>query len=375
VSNIIDQYENAKASCERVFGLRDIPVRIGDDDDAVELGGEARSDGETRSDGGARQDGGVTPAGDPDHGGVAGAVEYDDVSFGYPENALVDPEDAEEDVLRGVSFAADPGDTVALVGPTGAGKSTLLKLLLRLYDVTDGAIRVDGHDVRDVTVESLRSSVGYVAQDTTLFDGTIAENIRYGRFTRIDGDGDGEGGEGGSDDPAAVRERVIEAAKAAEAHEFIDSLPNGYETRIGERGVKLSGGQRQRLAIARVVLQDPAILILDEATSAVDTETEMLIQRSLNRLAADRTTFVIAHRLSTVTDADTALVLEDGEVVERGTHDELLAADGLYAKLWGVQAGEIDELPEEFVERARERHVDRAVERATEGDTESETAE
>ena len=375
VSNIIDQYENAKASCERVFGLRDIPVRIGDDDDAVELGGEARGDGETRSDGGARQDGGVTPAGDPDHGGVAGAVEYDDVSFGYPENALVDPEDAEEDVLRGVSFAADPGDTVALVGPTGAGKSTLLKLLLRLYDVTDGAVRVDGHDVRDVTVESLRSSVGYVAQDTTLFDGTIAENIRYGRFTRIDGDGDGEGGEGGSDDLAAVRERVIEAAKAAEAHEFIDSLPNGYETRIGERGVKLSGGQRQRLAIARVVLQDPAILILDEATSAVDTETEMLIQRSLNRLAADRTTFVIAHRLSTVTDADTALVLEDGEVVERGTHDELLAADGLYAKLWGVQAGEIDELPEEFVERARERHVDRAVERATEGDTESETAE
>jgi len=157
---------------------------------------------------------------------------------------------------------------------------------------------------------------------------------------------------------------VIEAAKAAEAHEFIDSLPNGYETRIGEQGVKLSGGQRQRVAIARVVLQDPAILILDEATSAVDTETEMLIQRSLDELAADRTTFVIAHRLSTVTDADTTLVLEDGAVVERGTHDDLLAADGLYAKLWGVQAGEIEELPEEFVDRARERHVDRAVERA-----------
>ncbi|WP_096393528.1 ABC transporter ATP-binding protein [Halorubrum trapanicum] len=375
VSNIIDQYENAKASCERVFGLRDIPVRIEDDDDAIELGGGGRGGGGdgAAADGGSGPDGGSGSGDDgatADHGGVAGAVEYDDVSFAYPENALVDPEDADEEVLSGVSFTADPGDTVALVGPTGAGKSTLLKLLLRLYDVTDGAIRVDGHDVRDVTVESLRSSVGYVAQDTTLFDGTIAENIRYGRFTRIDEDGD----EGDSLDEDEVRERVIEAAKAAEAHEFIASLPNGYETRIGERGVKLSGGQRQRLAIARVVLQDPAILILDEATSAVDTETEMLIQRSLDRLAADRTTFVIAHRLSTVTDADTALVLEDGEVVERGTHDELLAADGLYAKLWGVQAGEIDELPEEFVERARERHVDRAVERATaESEVDSET--
>ena len=364
VSNIIDQYENAKASCERVFGLRDIPIRIEDGDDAVELGDTQRhgagNDG-AQMDGGARNDGGVTPAGDPEHGGVAGAVEYDDVSFAYPENALVEPEDAEEEVLSGVSFSADPGDTVALVGPTGAGKSTLLKLLLRLYDVTDGAIRVDGHDVQDVTVESLRSSVGYVAQDTTLFDGTIAENVRYGRFTRVDGDAD------------SVRDRVVEAAKAAEAHEFIASLPDGYETRIGERGVKLSGGQRQRLAIARVVLQDPAILILDEATSAVDTETEMLIQRSLDRLAADRTTFVIAHRLSTVTDADTALVLEDGAVVERGSHDDLLAADGLYAKLWGVQAGEINELPEEFIERARERHVDRAVERATESEPDSES--
>ncbi|QWC19873.1 ABC transporter ATP-binding protein [Halorubrum sp. 2020YC2] len=385
VSNIIDQYENAKASCERVFGLRDIPVRIEDADDAVELGGETRGDGGSRDDSGQGDRGtdvddrGAGGAGG--HGGVAGAVEYDDVSFAYPENALQDPADADEEVLRGVSFSADPGDTVALVGPTGAGKSTLLKLLLRLYDVTDGAIYVDGHDVRDVTVESLRSSVGYVAQDTTLFDGTIAENIRYGRFTRID---EGEDGAGGSDagagkegdDAEAIRERVVEAAKAAEAHEFIDSLPNGYETRIGERGVKLSGGQRQRLAIARVVLQDPAILILDEATSAVDTETEMLIQRSLDRLAADRTTFVIAHRLSTVTDADTALVLEDGAVVERGSHEELLAEDGLYAKLWGVQAGEIDELPEEFVERARERHVDRAVERATaESEVESETLE
>jgi len=344
VSNIIDQYENAKASCERVFGLRDIPIRITDGEDAIDLGGKSSS--------------------------VAGAVEYDDVSFAYAENALVDPADADEEVIRNVSFEANPGDTVALVGPTGAGKSTLLKLLLRLYDVTEGAVRVDGHDVRNLTVESLRSNVGYVAQDTTLFDGTIAENIRYGRFTGVDT----EGRSAGADAKSEVRDRVIEAAKAAEAHEFIDSLPNGYDTRIGKRGVKLSGGQRQRVAIARVVLQDPAILILDEAISAVDTETEMLIQRSLDELAADRTTFVIAHRLSTVTDADLTLVLEDGGVAERGTHDDLLDADGLYAKLWGVQAGEIDELPEEFVERAHERHVDRAVERAMEGETvESET--
>ncbi len=345
VSNIVDQYENAKASSERVFGLRDIPIRITDREDAVELGGP--SDGRA----GGRAE------------GVDGEVVYDDVSFAYAENALVDPADAEEEVIRNVSFSADPGDTVALVGPTGAGKSTLLKLLSRLYDVTDGAIRVDGHDVRDVTVSSLRSSIGYVSQDTTLFDGTIAENIRYGRFTGAWTDA----GKRPADD--TVRDRVREAAKAAEAHEFIDSLPNGYDTRIGERGVKLSGGQRQRVAIARVVLQDPAILILDEATSAVDTETEMLIQRSLDRLAADRTTFVIAHRLSTVTDADTTLVLEDGAVVERGTHDELIEADGLYAKLWGVQAGEIDELPEAFIEEARERHVQRGVERVIESET------
>ncbi|MBP1923923.1 ATP-binding cassette subfamily B protein [Halorubrum alkaliphilum] len=351
VSNIVDQYENAKASSERVFGLRDIPIRITDREDAVELGG---GDGDRA---GGRNE------------GVDGEVVYDGVSFAYAENALVDPADAEEEVIRNVSFRANPGDTVALVGPTGAGKSTLLKLLSRLYDVTDGAIRVDGHDVRDVTVASLRSSIGYVSQDTTLFDGTIAENIRYGRFTGAWTDRTPEASADASVDRDAVRDRVREAAKAAEAHEFIDSLPNGYDTRIGERGVKLSGGQRQRVAIARVVLQDPAILILDEATSAVDTETEMLIQRSLDRLAADRTTFVIAHRLSTVTDADTTLVLEDGEVVERGTHDELIEADGLYAKLWGVQAGEIDELPEEFIEEARERHVQRGVERVVESET------
>jgi len=307
VSNIVDQYENAKASSERIFGLMDIPSMITEAKDPVALD-------------------------DPE-----GRVEYDHVDFGYMG---VEDDDPEEMVLNDVNFETEPGETVAFVGPTGAGKSTLLKLLLRLYDPVDGEVRIDGHDVRELSLESLRSTIGYVSQSTFLFDGTVAENIRYGRFD-------------------ADREAVVDAAKAAEAHEFIESLPQEYDTRIGERGVKLSGGQQQRLSIARTILQDPEILVLDEATSAVDTETEMLIQRSLDRLSADRTTFVIAHRLSTVRDADQILVLENGEIVERGDHDELIDADGLYAKLWGVQAGEIDDLPDEFVQRARERAAER----------------
>jgi len=328
VSNIVDQYENAKASSERVFGLMDVPVRIEDPEDPVVLE-------------------------DPD-----GRVEYDDVDFAYPESALAaateveastmgseesdePPERASGDlVLEGIDFTAEPGETVALVGPTGAGKSTVCKLLLRLYDVSDGSIAIDGHDVRACTLDSLRESIGYVSQDVVLFDGTVAENVRYGRFD-------------------ASRENVIVAAKMAEAHEFIENLPRGYDTRIGEEGVKLSGGQRQRLSIARTVLRDPEILVLDEATSAVDTETELLIQRSLDRLAADRTTFVIAHRLSTIREADTILVLEDGQIVERGTHEDLIDRDGLYASLWGVQAGEIESLPEAFLEEARERAAER----------------
>jgi len=212
----------------------------------------------------------------------------------------------------------------------------VLKLLLRMYDVNEGSIEIDGQDLRNVTIPSLRRHIGYVSQDTFLFYGTVEENITYGSFE-------------------ADREEVIEAAKMAEAHDFITNLPEGYDTEVGERGVKLSGGQRQRISIARAILKDPEILVLDEATSDVDTETEMLIQRSIDELAADRTTFAIAHRLSTIKDADTILVLEDGRVVERGTHDDLLGEDGLYAHLWGVQAGEIDELPDEFVERARRR--------------------
>jgi ATP-binding cassette subfamily B protein len=295
---IINMYQRAYASSARIFGLMDEPSRVKQDRDAEDL---VVSDGE---------------------------VVYDDVTFGYGR---------EEDlVVENVSFDVEGGETAALVGPTGAGKTTLLKLLLRMYDVDEGAIRIDGQDVRSVTLESLRQAIGYVSQDTFLFYGTVEENIAYGSFD-------------------ATEEEIIEAAKAAEAHEFITNLPEGYDTMAGERGVKLSGGQRQRISIARAVLKDPEILILDEATSDVDTETEMLIQRSLDKLTADRTTFAIAHRLSTIKDADQIVVFEDGRVVERGEHEELLDADGLYANLWGVQAGEIDELPQEFIERAARR--------------------
>jgi ATP-binding cassette subfamily B protein len=295
---IINMYQRAHASAERVFGLMETPNRIGEDDSAEEL---------------------VVSG---------GRVEYDDVSFGYDDQS----------VIENVSFEADSGETVALVGPTGAGKSTAVKLLLRLYDVDSGAVRVDGTDIREVTVSSLRRLIGYVGQDTFLFYGTVRDNIAYGL-------------------PDADEADIYAAAKAAKAHEFVQNLPDGYDTMVGERGVKLSGGQRQRLAIARAILRDPEILILDEATSDVDTETEMLIQRSLDRLTADRTTLVIAHRLSTIKDADGIVVLEDGSVAERGTHEDLLAADGLYASLWAVQAGEIDDLPEEFVERASRRRA------------------
>ena len=284
---IINMYQRAYASSERIFGLMDEPSRIAEDPDADDL---AVDDGD---------------------------VVYEDVTFGYDES---------ETIVEDVSFEVDGGETLALVGPTGAGKSTVLKLLLRMYDVDDGAIRIDDQDLRDVTIPSLRQHIGYVSQDTFLFYGTVEENITYGTFD-------------------ADREEVVAAAKAAEAHDFIQNLPEGYDTEVGERGVKLSGGQRQRISIARAILKDPAILVLDEATSDVDTETEMLIQRSLDRLTADRTTFAIAHRLSTIKDADTILVLEDGRVVERGTHEDLLREDGLYAKLWGVQAGEREGLP------------------------------
>ena len=239
-----------------------------------------------------------------------GEVEFKDVSFKYP--------DAEEYVLEHISFSAKKGETIAFIGATGCGKSTAINLIPRFYDVTEGAVKVDGTDVRDLTLKSLRDHIGMVQQDVYLFVGTVYENIRYGR-------------------PDATREEVIEAAKNANAHEFIMSLPQGYETDIGQRGIKLSGGQKQRLSIARVFLKNPPILIFDEATSALDNESEKVVQDSLEKLAKNRTTFVIAHRLSTIKNAEKILVLTENGIEEEGTHEELLAKKGIYEKLYHMQ--------------------------------------
>lgn len=259
-------------------------------------------------------------------GDVAGEVCFDGVRFAYDrrpaEVVAGDPAAGPVEVLRGVDLRIPAGETHAIVGSTGAGKSTIIKLLLRLEDVTDGIVSIDGQDVRDVMTADLRAACGLVSQDVFLFHGSVRDNLVYGA-------------------PDATDREVVRAAELAEAHGFVLALPDGYDTVVGERGVKLSGGQRQRLSIARAILRDPAILLLDEATSAVDNETEAAIQRSLVRVARDRTTVVIAHRLSTVRHADRIHVLEDGRVVESGTHDELVARDGRYAALWRVQTGEV----------------------------------
>ena len=238
---------------------------------------------------------------------VRGDISFEDVSFHYEENT--------ETVLHHINLEVEAGSYMALVGSSGAGKSTLCSLIPRFYDVTQGAVKIDGMDIRDITLKSLRSQIGIVQQDVYLFVGTVFENIRYGR-------------------PGASREEVIEAAKNANAHEFIMALPDGYDTDIGQRGVKLSGGQKQRLSIARVFLKNPPILIFDEATSALDNESEKVVQESLERLAKNRTTFVIAHRLSTIRNAQKILVLTDTGIEEEGSHSELLEKGGIYAKLY-----------------------------------------
>lgn len=285
VAQIWTVAQSAFAAAERVFDLIDVKPDISDDPEAVTL---PAIDGKVEFEGQA---------------GTAG------VSFGYDPNTLV---------LKEVTFVAEPGSTVAIVGPTGAGKSTLVNLILRFYDVTEGRVCIDGHDVRKVTQESLRSRMSVVLQEPFLFSGSILENIRYGRLEASD-------------------EEVFEAARIANADDFIGLLPKGYETEVGERGGLLSQGQRQLISIARAVLADPRILILDEATASVDTHTEAIIQEALNKLLEGRTSFVIAHRLSTVRNADLILVLDEGRIVERGRHEDLITKGGLYTDLYRRQ--------------------------------------
>jgi ATP-binding cassette subfamily B protein len=256
---------------------------------------------------------------------IRGEVLFDRVSFAYVDGSAV---------LKDISFIANPGRTVALMGPTGSGKSTVTSLMPRFYEPTNGRVLIDGIDTRDWRLSSLRRHIGIVMQDPFLFSATIAENIAYGR-------------------PDAGMEEIVNAAKAAMADEFIHDLPKGYETMVGERGVTLSGGQKQRIAIARALLADPRILILDDSTSSVDTETEYLIQQALEALMKGRTTFIIAQRLLTLKHADVILVLDDGRIVERGRHEELLASDGLYRRIYDLQLRDQEEFTElqEQIER------------------------
>ncbi|MBE7385494.1 MAG: ABC transporter ATP-binding protein [Leptolyngbya sp. SIO1E4] len=281
LSEIMDEYQRAMASVRRVMGLLDTPIAIPT---------------------------GVRPL---PLDTIRGSVQFEQVTFAYS---------GRYPVLTDVSLHIPAGATIGIVGATGSGKSTLVKLLLRFYEVQQGCVLIDGLDLRDLNVWDLRRAIGWVSQDVFLFHGTVAENIAYGSFE-------------------ANQEQIIQAAKLAEAHAFIEELPQGYDTIVGERGQKLSGGQRQRIAIARALLKDPPILVLDEATSATDNETEAAIQKSLQGITQNRTTIAIAHRLSTIRQADGIYVMEKGQIMEQGTHEELLSFNGRYARLWQVQSG------------------------------------
>jgi ATP-binding cassette, subfamily B, multidrug efflux pump len=281
LSQFYTQAQSALAGLDRIFLLLDEPSQLNDATDASQM-----------------------PP-------IQGSVQFEDVQFGYSPNQMV---------LKGINLAAQPGQLIALVGQTGAGKSTIINLILRFYDVSAGAVKIDGIDVRSVTQASLRRQIGIVLQDNILFSGTVAENIAFGR-------------------PNASQAQIEAAAQAANVHEFVTSLPQGYATQLGERGAPLSQGQRQLVSIARAVLINPQILILDEATSSIDTRTEALVQDAISRLLKQCTSFVIAHRLSTVTQADQVLVVQQGQIVEQGTHQQLIAQQGIYANLYALQLG------------------------------------
>ncbi len=287
---------------EQMFRLLDVDQEVQDSAGAIQLAGSLT---------------GAQPC----------SVTFEDVQFGYVPA---------REILKGVSFTVPAGHKIAIVGPTGAGKSTISRLLFRFYDVTSGAVQVDGRDIRDYTQASLRAAIGVVPQDTVLFNDTIRYNIAYGR-------------------PDATQDEIEHAARVAQVHDFVLRMPDGYDTRVGERGLKLSGGEKQRVAIARTVLKDPRILILDEATSALDSRTERDIDAALRAVSGGRTTLVIAHRLSTVVDADEIIVLVDGRIAERGSHRELLALGGVFARMWELQAQQAEpEAEEALLESALE---------------------